>query len=173
MIHQIGHFVNPTIPKLGKLHRIFEHLFILMRYFFIYMLRWIFYWFGLLIMMHLNWDPWRVYSFSLHDLVWWTSLEEQDYLGLPWGLKPKGWIPGPTHRMMMRCLYRPKRHLGGSHLSPTIQTTFLWRPKHHLWGLDVTLGIGFGGDWRHLAFGGLVHSYPTQWIDPLEGYVWK
>jgi hypothetical protein len=32
---------------------------------------------------------------------WWTALEEQSYLGIPWGLKPTGWIPWPTHRMMM------------------------------------------------------------------------
>ena len=33
MIHPIGHFVNPPMPKLGKLHRFFENWFILMRWF--------------------------------------------------------------------------------------------------------------------------------------------
>jgi hypothetical protein len=33
MIHPIGHFVNPPIPKLGKFHRVFEHMFSLARWF--------------------------------------------------------------------------------------------------------------------------------------------
>jgi hypothetical protein len=39
MIHPIGHFVNPPMPKLGKLHKVFENLFNLMRWFFMHMLR--------------------------------------------------------------------------------------------------------------------------------------
>ena len=43
MIHPIGHFVNPPIPKLSKLHRVFENLFNFMRWFLMHMLRWLFY----------------------------------------------------------------------------------------------------------------------------------
>ena len=77
VIHPIGHLVNPPIPKLGKMHRVFEQLFSLMRWFWMHMLRWLFYWLDLLIMMHLSWDPWTAHSFSLQDLAWWTYLEEQ------------------------------------------------------------------------------------------------
>jgi hypothetical protein len=49
-----------------------------------HMIRWLFYLFYLLIMMHFTCDPWRAYSLSLQDLVggqFWKNKPSLGFLG--------------------------------------------------------------------------------------------
>jgi hypothetical protein len=147
MIHPIGHFANPPIPKLGKLHGVFEHLFNLMR--------WFFYAHALVTLLFI--------LFTYHDAFELRSLEGVFIIfagpclvdnfrrtSLAWDslghefhkVDTMAYTPDDNDNR-----WRLERNHGISHLAPTIPMFFLWRSKHHFGGIDVTLGLGFLWRW--------------------------
>ena len=105
-----------------------------------YLLRWLFYWFDLLIMMlwleilggHIH--------LSLQDPAGGQFWRNKPSLGFHGAWSRQVGCQGRTCRITMTCLWRLRGHLGGPCLALTCKAFCLERPKCHPWRVYVIIG---------------------------------